>query len=102
LVTGTTQTTAQLHPYKFTKTLIEVVKSRGAEVRIASAQGLEFDKYKVSGVRLSTNETIPTDIIIIAMGPWSGEVFHGLQKKKCNESSLPATANDYIPNPHCD
>ncbi|CAG8729492.1 7574_t:CDS:2 [Cetraspora pellucida] len=154
---GTTQTTAQLHPYKFTKTLIEEAEARGAEVRIASAQGLEFDKYKVSGVRLSTDETIPADVIIIAMGPWSGEALSWLAKKsgrafqlpnvsgqrahsivirpsveisahvcfvtlnlgrrfsqpeiyprpngevyvsgECDESPLPATANDYIPNP---
>ncbi|RHZ47629.1 hypothetical protein Glove_575g14 [Diversispora epigaea] len=86
---GTTQTTAQLHPYKFTKTLIEEAESRGAKVKIANVIGLEFDKLKVSGVRLSTNEIIPVDTVIIAMGPWSGEALSWLVKKSGRAHQLP-------------
>ncbi|CAB4436485.1 putative oxidoreductase C1F5.03c-like protein [Rhizophagus irregularis] len=86
---GTTKTTAQLHPYKFTQTLIEEAESRGAQVKIARVEGLEFDAYKVSGVRLSTDETISVDTIIIAMGPWSGEALSWLVKKSGRAYQLP-------------
>lgn len=86
---GSTKTTAQLHPYKFTQTLIEEAESRGAQVKIARVEGLEFDSYKVSGVRLSTDEVVPVDTIIIAMGPWSGEALSWLVKKSGRAYQLP-------------
>ncbi|KAG9287063.1 hypothetical protein G9A89_023028 [Geosiphon pyriformis] len=86
---GNTQTTAQLHPYKFTQTLIEEAKSRGATVLIARAEGLEFDGNKVKGVYLSNGEILRVDTVIIAMGPWSGKALNWLIKKSGRSYYLP-------------
>ncbi|CAG8772132.1 3424_t:CDS:1, partial [Acaulospora colombiana] len=67
-------------------------ESRGAKVLIANVIGLEFDKFKVSGVHLSTNEIIPVDTVIIAMGPWSGEALSWLAKKSGRAYQLPGVS----------
>ncbi|CAH1759457.1 5695_t:CDS:2 [Entrophospora sp. SA101] len=87
---GTKQTTAQLHPYKFTMTLMEEAESRGAKVIIGRVDGIEFDMAKASGVKISTtNEIIAADTVVVAMGPWSGEVLSWLVKKGNRAFQLP-------------
>jgi glycine/D-amino acid oxidase-like deaminating enzyme len=86
---GTTKTTAQLHPYKFCQTLIEEAESRGAKVRIASVEGLIFDKYKITAVRLNDDVLLPVDTIVVAMGPWSGPCLQWLVKQGGRMYSLP-------------
>ncbi|RUS32160.1 FAD dependent oxidoreductase [Jimgerdemannia flammicorona] len=79
-VSGDKTTTAQLHPLKFTNTLMQLAIARGAELMITTVDGFEFhdndDRRQVRGVRVTgqtcNTEFIPCDDVIIAMGPWSG------------------------------
>lgn len=70
---GTTSTTAQCHPYKFTHALVEAAKKNGSTVRIGIVKGIEVKNNKVEGVKVD-DEVIPADVVIIAMGPWSSEI----------------------------
>lgn len=70
---GTTETVAQLHPYKFTKALFEHSKSNG--VRLIEGDtvcGLSLDKNKVVGVKLKSGTTVNCDAVVLCMGPWTG------------------------------
>jgi glycine/D-amino acid oxidase-like deaminating enzyme len=69
---GFAETTAQVHPGRFTAAMMRAAQARGAERRLgcvtglaranggASAQGVEID-----------GEVIAGDAVVIAMGPWS-------------------------------
>ena len=69
---GDTTTTAQLHPGKFTRALINQACDNGATVRFGTVEAIEFDQAQqcVTGVVVD-NERIPADAVVIAMGPWS-------------------------------
>jgi glycine/D-amino acid oxidase-like deaminating enzyme len=75
---GDTNTTAQLNPKTFTKSIINKIKN--IEIIIDTVIGLEIeninkeeDEYKIKGVKLM-NQTIYSNKIILAMGPWSNEI----------------------------
>ncbi|XP_074578506.1 D-amino-acid oxidase [Curcuma longa] len=71
---GTTETTAQVHPQLFTRTLISVAASKhGVEVVIAEAERVEVEDGRVVGVKLKGGDgrVIPTDTVVLALGPWS-------------------------------
>ncbi|HEX2553509.1 MAG TPA: FAD-dependent oxidoreductase [Microvirga sp.] len=69
---GTPETTAQVHPARFTESLMQAAEARGAELRIGTVTGLALDRdgSRVEGVAVD-GETIPCDAVVIAMGPWS-------------------------------
>ena len=70
-VLGTPATTAQVHPARFTQTLLDAALERGAQLRIGCVDGLEVSQGQVRGVRVD-GQLLPTDTVVIAMGPWSG------------------------------
>jgi glycine/D-amino acid oxidase-like deaminating enzyme len=70
-VLGTPTTTAQVHPEKFTRALLHAACTSGAQLRIGCVQGLEVQHGQVCGVRVD-GEIFPADVVVIAMGPWSG------------------------------
>jgi glycine/D-amino acid oxidase-like deaminating enzyme len=73
-VIGTTHTTAQLHPYLFTTTLLKTAETLGVKLRIGTAKGFRFNSNNtVTGV-LVDEDYLDCDAVVIAMGPWSGEV----------------------------
>ena len=94
----------QVHPAKFTRTLVSAAESKGASVRIGTVQGLQtapdanghtrvtgqqeqltlllgvvqimtrtWDLFSCScaGVQVD-GDHIHADVVVIAMGPWSG------------------------------
>jgi glycine/D-amino acid oxidase-like deaminating enzyme len=69
---GSPQTTAQVHPARFTEALMRAAQARGAELRIGHVTGLVCDSSAASarGVRVES-EVIEGDAVVIAMGPWS-------------------------------
>lgn len=72
---GTKQTCAQLHPYKFVSTLTEYNLANGVKiVENQCVKELKFneDKSQVNGVALESGRILDCDVIIVAMGPWSG------------------------------
>lgn len=61
---------AQLDPARFTSTLLEAA---GAEVLIASAEGVSAPSGQVAGVTID-GRVHPCATAIVAMGPWSADV----------------------------
>ncbi len=71
-VGGTKETTAQVHPKLLTETLLQKAVDKGARVVMAWAQSVELDdEDKVRGVVLDNGESLPADVAVVAMGPWS-------------------------------
>jgi glycine/D-amino acid oxidase-like deaminating enzyme len=68
---GTTRTTAQLHPEKFTRGMMDAAIARGARLQMGEVSGLlRGPDDRVTGV-LVDGEPVPGDAVVIAMGPWS-------------------------------
>ena len=63
----------QVLAYRFVLALARAGESRrvGMEIRYGEVEGLEAQSGRVSGVRLKGGETIHTDKVVLAMGPWS-------------------------------
>jgi glycine/D-amino acid oxidase-like deaminating enzyme len=68
---GTPSTTAQVHPERFTQALLQAALARGARLLIGCVQGVELAQGQVRGVRVD-GDVMPSDAVVIAMGPWSG------------------------------
>lgn len=70
---GNRNTTAQIDPEAFTKTLMEAASSQGASLIIGTVTGIRRsrDGTRVEGVTLEDGRDFPADAVIIAMGPWS-------------------------------
>src|SRR5690349_2288093 len=68
---GTPQTTAIVHPRKFTQGIMQAAQQHGAQVRIGEITELMHERAgAVRGVALG-DMTIEADATVIAMGPWS-------------------------------
>ncbi|CAI9276737.1 unnamed protein product [Lactuca saligna] len=68
---GTTETTAQVHPQLFTRTLIEkAVADYGVEVVIGKVKSLETGEEKVRVV-MEGGGGIDGDAVVLALGPWT-------------------------------
>jgi glycine/D-amino acid oxidase-like deaminating enzyme len=70
-VLGSPMSTAQVHPEQFTKTLLQAALADGAQLQIGCVEGVERTDTEVRGVRVD-GQVIPADVVVIAMGPWSG------------------------------
>jgi glycine/D-amino acid oxidase-like deaminating enzyme len=68
---GTPATTAQVHPERFTKTLLEAACTRGAQLLMGCVEGVEVSHGRVGGVRVD-GQILTAENVVIAMGPWSG------------------------------
>src|SRR5688500_18442785 len=69
---GSTATTAQVDPARFTTALMRAAESQGAEFRMGQVDGVVRRKgtSHVAGVEVD-GEVIEGDAVVIAMGPWS-------------------------------
>jgi glycine/D-amino acid oxidase-like deaminating enzyme len=69
---GSTATTAQIHPARFTRGILDAAIDRGARLRTGCVTGFacSADGSRVSGV-LVDGELIEGDAVVVAMGPWS-------------------------------
>jgi len=67
---GSTETTAQVHPGKFTAAMIRAAQARGAELRLGRVTGVVRRGSRASGVEVD-GAAIEGDAVVIAMGPWS-------------------------------
>jgi glycine/D-amino acid oxidase-like deaminating enzyme len=67
---GGRETTAQVHPERFTAALMRMAEAKGASLRHGTVTGIEHHSEKVAGV-IVDGEVLSADAIIIAMGPWS-------------------------------
>ena len=65
---GATQTTAQVHPGRFTEALMQAAKP--AQLRRGRVTGVVRNGADVAGVQVD-GEVVAGDALVIAMGPWS-------------------------------
>nr|WP_249802862.1 FAD-dependent oxidoreductase [Bradyrhizobium sp. 44] len=69
---GTTETTAIVHPKKFTSAVMNAALAQGAELRIGHVTGImrDADGTTATGVAVD-GRIVEADAVVIAMGPWS-------------------------------
>jgi glycine/D-amino acid oxidase-like deaminating enzyme len=70
---GSPETTAQVHPARFTAALIEAARSRGAALRIGVVEDVLRREGAARGVRVD-GEPLEADAVVLAMGPWTGRL----------------------------
>jgi glycine oxidase len=62
---------AQVMAYPFVLALATAAERRGMELRHGEAVGLQSSGGRLTGVQLPEGETIATERVVLAMGPWS-------------------------------
>ena len=67
---GSTETTAQVHPAKFTAAMMQAAQGQRALLRYGRVTGVVRCGPRVAGVEVD-GERIEGDAVVIAMGPWS-------------------------------
>jgi glycine/D-amino acid oxidase-like deaminating enzyme len=67
---GSTETTAQVHPEKFTAAMMRAAQAQGAELLLGRVTGVVRRERRAAGVEVN-GERIEGDAVVIAMGPWS-------------------------------
>ncbi|MGY8665746.1 FAD-dependent oxidoreductase [Bradyrhizobium sp. UFLA05-109] len=69
---GTTDTTAIVHPRKFTSAIMNAALAQGVELRRGCVTGIarDADGTTVKSVEIE-GDVIEADAVVIAMGPWS-------------------------------
>jgi glycine/D-amino acid oxidase-like deaminating enzyme len=67
---GSPETTAQVHPGKFTAAMMRAAQAQGAQLRLGRVTEVVRHGSRVAGVEVD-GETIEGDAVVIAMGPWS-------------------------------
>lgn len=72
---GSTETTAQVHPQLFTKTLLnKAVNDYGLELVIGKVENVGVGEGgQVESVVLQGGRVIESDAVVLALGPWSGK-----------------------------
>jgi glycine/D-amino acid oxidase-like deaminating enzyme len=68
---GSPETTAVVEPRAFTRGLMRAAEANGAELRHGTVVDLVRRAASVGGVVLDNGETIESDAVVVAMGPWS-------------------------------
>lgn len=72
---GTPETTAQVHPQLFTRTLIDrAVEKYGLKVEIAKLERVEVEEGRVGSVVVEGGRVLDADAVVLAMGPWSSKL----------------------------
>jgi glycine/D-amino acid oxidase-like deaminating enzyme len=71
---GSTETTAQVTPARFTAALLDAAQARGAKLRIAVVDDVARRGGDASGVVTTDGETLEGDAVVLAMGPWTGRL----------------------------
>ena len=72
-VLGSTETTAQVHPARFTAALVGAAQARGSVLRIGVVDQIVQRDGTARGVTVD-GETIEADAVVLAMGPWTGRM----------------------------
>ncbi|MCB0060740.1 MAG: FAD-binding oxidoreductase [Caldilineaceae bacterium] len=69
---GDVQTTAQIDPAAFTRSMMQAAEAEGVKLREGTVEGvvLADDGKRITGVQVD-GEITAADAVVIAMGPWS-------------------------------
>jgi glycine/D-amino acid oxidase-like deaminating enzyme len=68
---GSPETTAQIHPARFTSALVEAARARGCVLRIGVVEDVVRHDGAVRGVSVD-GETLEADAVALTLGPWTG------------------------------
>lgn len=72
---GTTETTAQVHPQLFTKTLLnKAAEEYGLEVVIGRLEEVEVADGRARAVVLEGGTRMEADAVVLALGPWTSKL----------------------------
>jgi len=74
---GSVQTTAQLHPARFTAALVAAAQACGATLRMGTVEGVVRRGGSVEGVTVD-GTAVEADAVVLAMGPWTTRGATGL------------------------
>lgn len=94
---ATRQTAAQVHPKKFTQTMVELARELGGTVRHGTVQDVltSGDVRSVCGVVVD-GQVVEADCVVLAMGPWLskarawlGEGVPVMYGQKCHSICIP-------------
>ena len=77
---GDPSTTAQVHPYEFTTSMVSLAEQKGAKVVLGSVRGISYPNNTVQSVTYtdkatSGTHTLPATDVIIAAGPWTRAIY---------------------------
>src|SRR5262245_32298488 len=70
---GSTETTAQVHPARFTAALVAAAQALGAELRLGVVEQVLTRDGAARGVVVDGG-TLEADAVVLAMGPWTGQL----------------------------
>jgi glycine/D-amino acid oxidase-like deaminating enzyme len=68
---GSTETTAQVDPARFTQALLDGALSRGGALRMGRVENVIQRDGVTQGVQVD-GETVHAEAVVLAMGPWTG------------------------------
>src|SRR5439155_1229084 len=77
-VLGSTDTTAQVHPARFTTALLDAARARGCTLRLGVVEDVVQRDGVTRGVRVD-GATLDADAVVLAMGPWTTRAVRGLR-----------------------
>ena len=63
----------QVEPYRYTLGLAQAAEKMGASVRQGEVVGFRRQGSRITSVTLATGTEVEADVVILAMGPWSGQ-----------------------------
>jgi glycine oxidase len=63
----------QVEPYKYTLGLAQAAEAMGAEIRHGDVAGFDTQGERITTVKLASGAKVEADVVVIAMGPWSGK-----------------------------
>jgi glycine/D-amino acid oxidase-like deaminating enzyme len=68
---GSVETTAQVHPARFTAALVGAAQARGATLRLGVVEGVLRRGGAARGV-IVDGAAVEADAVVLALGPWTG------------------------------
>src|SRR5881296_3672955 len=96
---GSTETTAQVQPARFTTALIDAATTRGATLRIGVVEEIAQRDGAARGVRVGS-ETIEADAVVLAMGPWTSRAARSSRRSFPGPAERPTSAG-WLTRRHC-
>jgi glycine oxidase len=73
-VGGITYPAGQVEPYKFTLAMAQAAEKLGAEIVRGEVVGFATQGDEITSVRLASGKELQADAVVLATGPWIGEV----------------------------
>ena len=75
---GSAETTAQVHPARFTEALVAGAQAKGAALRLGVVEDVVVRDGATQGVMVS-GALLEADAVVLAMGPWTGRFAKALR-----------------------